>query len=234
MEGNLKVKNILFIIPHPDDEIVGACIIIKRLLHEGKKVHFFFITNGVLSKNSMWFWQKKKFQKIHMTRKNEMYMSMEKLKVNSYSWQDVPTRTLKEIIYETHIKIKKLISLKKIDAIFCPAYEGGHQDHDVANFICSKFSNVCDIYEFPEYNFYKMKINCNTFIENENNQNILKLTNEEKIFKKNCLQVYNSEKNNLNYIKIHKESFRPIKKYDYSKPPHSGVLFYKRFNRSNS
>ncbi len=229
MEGSFKVKNILFIIPHPDDEIVGACIIIRRFLLEGKKIHFFFITNGVLSKDNLWFWQKKQYKRNYMTRRNEMYLSMKELGVTNFSYQDVPTRTLKEIISETHSKIKQIISLKKIDTIFCPAYEGGHQDHDVANYICSKFSDICDIYEFPEYNFYKMKINCNTFIDDDKNQNILELTDEEKKFKSNCLKVYRSEKKNLNYITIHKESFRPIKKYDYSKPPHAGVLFYRRY-----
>ena len=35
------MNNILFIIPHPDDEIVGASIIINRLLKK-KKIYFFF------------------------------------------------------------------------------------------------------------------------------------------------------------------------------------------------
>ena len=34
------MNNILFIVPHPDDEIVGASIIINRLLK--KKIYFFF------------------------------------------------------------------------------------------------------------------------------------------------------------------------------------------------
>ena len=34
------MNNILFIVPHPDDEIVGASIIINRLLK--KKNYFFF------------------------------------------------------------------------------------------------------------------------------------------------------------------------------------------------
>ena len=35
------MNNILFIIPHPDDEIVGASIIINRLLKK-KNLFFFF------------------------------------------------------------------------------------------------------------------------------------------------------------------------------------------------
>ena len=37
------MKKILFLIPHPDDEIVGACKIIKKLLDKKKKFLFFFL-----------------------------------------------------------------------------------------------------------------------------------------------------------------------------------------------
>ena len=40
----LGMKNILFIAPHPDDEIVGAAFIIKNF--KKKNVIIFFPTNG--------------------------------------------------------------------------------------------------------------------------------------------------------------------------------------------
>ncbi len=230
MERNSKMKKILFIVPHPDDELVGSCCLIRRYLKDGKKIYLFFITNGVLSHETLWFWQRSHIKKMIDLRKREMNLSIKKLGIKEFFFQNIPTRTLKDKIFETYKKINKIIVSKKIDSIFCPAYEGGHQDHDVSNFICSKLSNICDVYEFPEYNYFKQKINCNTFFENNKNEIVIKLTEEEKLFKKKCLDIYKSEKNNLNYIKINSESFRPIKEYDYSNPPHSGVVFYRRFS----
>ena len=49
--GNLlykAMKNVLFVIPHPDDEIVGSCILIKNFLRK-QKVILVFLTNGVIS-----------------------------------------------------------------------------------------------------------------------------------------------------------------------------------------
>ena len=224
------MNNLLFIIPHPDDEIVGSCSIIRRHKRDGKKIFLFFITNGVLSKDHVWFWKKDQIEKMIKIIKKELKLSLKMLGLEDYFFQNIHTRTLKEKISETYNKIKKIIQLKKIDTIFCPAYEGGHQDHDVSNFICSKLSNLCDIYEFPEYNYLKKKINCNTFITKKKNEKTLKLSEEEKLFKKKCLQIYQSEKKNLNYIKINSESYRPIQQYDYSKPPHPGVLFYRRYS----
>ena len=82
-------------------------------------------------------------------------MNLGGLEIHDYSFQNIPTRTLKEFITDTFNKIKKIVDSKDIDTIFCPAYEGGHQDHDVSNFICSKFLNECKIFEFAEYNFFQ-------------------------------------------------------------------------------
>ena len=46
------IKNILFIIPHPDDEIVGASKIIRKFIKQKKNIIIFF-NNGIISKNSM-------------------------------------------------------------------------------------------------------------------------------------------------------------------------------------
>ena len=55
------MKNILFVAAHPDDELVGATFIIKNLLKK-KNIIIFFLTNGVISKEEMWFWNKNKYK----------------------------------------------------------------------------------------------------------------------------------------------------------------------------
>ncbi len=229
MDKDFKLKNLLFIIPHPDDEIVGTCAIIKRFIKQNKNIYLFFLTNGVVPQSSLMFWQKKQHSYMKKIRIFEMKSCIKELGVKGYFYQDIPTRTLKNRIYETFLKIKKIIKSKNIDALFCPAYEGGHQDHDVSNFICSKLKRFCKIFEFSEYNFFDNKINCNLFFDKKVKPKIYFLTNEEKKFKKKCLKIYNSEKNNLNYINVEKESFRPLQRYNYCNPPHSGILFYRRF-----
>ncbi len=44
------MKNILFIAPHPDDELVGATFIIKKILL--KKILLFFFQKMVFSKKT--------------------------------------------------------------------------------------------------------------------------------------------------------------------------------------
>jgi LmbE family N-acetylglucosaminyl deacetylase len=224
------MKKILFVIPHPDDEIVGACILIRKLLREKKKISMVFLTNGVISPNQNWFWKKNKYQDFVKIRKDEMLHSLELLNIKEYYYQNIPTRTLRYKISESHKLICKIIKKNKIDTIFCPAYEGGHQDHDIANFICSRLKGLCNLYEFAEYNFFQRKINSNTFFDSNNNEETILLNHSQQKFKNKCLRIYESEKKNLDYINVDKESFRPMLNHNYSKPPHHGTLFYRRYS----
>ena len=230
--GNLLykiMKNVLFVIPHPDDEIVGSCILIKNFLRK-QKVTLVFLTNGVISPNTNWFWKRKNYKKDVSIRYQEMLKSLANLGVNDFFLQDIPTRHLKSNIDKSYFFLKQIILDKNIDTVFCPAYEGGHQDHDVANFIVSKLKPYCKIFEFPEYNFHGRVINTNTFFEINGSEIVLDLDNEQKLFKTKCMNIYKSEKKNLKYINLKQECFRPLVNYDYSSPPHNGVLFYRRYS----
>ena len=61
---------------------------------------------------------------------------------------------MQENINETIKKISEIIKTYKITTLLAPAYEGGHQDHDVANFIASRFRNCINVLEFSEYNYF--------------------------------------------------------------------------------
>ena len=230
--GNLlykAMKNVLFVIPHPDDEIVGSCILIKNFLRK-QKVILVFLTNGVISPNTNWFWKRKNYKKDVSIRYQEMLKSLSNLGVNDFFLQDIPTRHLKTNIDKSYFLLKQIILDKNIDTIFCPAYEGGHQDHDVANFIAFKLKPYCEVFEFPEYNFHGQVINTNTFFKINGSEIVLDLDSEQRLFKTKSMNVYKSEKKNLKYINLKQECFRPLVNYDYSSPPHNGILFYKRYS----
>ena len=95
------MKKFLFVVPHPDDEIVGSCIILRRIINQGNEVHVFFLTNGIISKDSMWFWEKKKYQQKILLRKKEACKSMKILGIKNFYFQNIPTRTLKTKIEKT-------------------------------------------------------------------------------------------------------------------------------------
>jgi hypothetical protein len=113
--------------------------------------------------------------------------------------------------------------------LWAPAYEGGHQDHDVTNFIASLFKMRMAVWEFSEYNFFDAQVRRNAFPEPKGTEQTLTLDDFEKSFKHRMLAVYSSERRNLSYVGLEQECFRPIAKYDYTRSPHEGRLFYQRF-----
>ena len=110
-----------------------------------------------------------------------MKSSISHLGFKKFFLQNIPTRSLKLNIEKTYNKILKIGKSHKIDTIFCPAYEGGHQDHDVANFICSRLAEGISVYMNLLNIIFQKKINSNKFIKPAKKDIIIKLTNEEKL-----------------------------------------------------
>lgn len=224
------MQNILILAAHPDDEIVGLSVFIKKKNKLGCNIFILFLTNGLISKDSRWFWDKGLHDKYLKERMSELLKSMKYHSIKKFQVQDIPSRTIKENINQSYKKVLITIKENNIDTIFTPAYEGGHQDHDVINYISSNFLEKYNVYEYAEYNFHGKKIRSNTFFDLIGNEILIKLNSEEKLFKKRAMKIYDSEKKNLSYIKLNQESYRPLRNYDYSLPPHKGVLFYRRFS----
>lgn len=220
----------LILAPHPDDEVVGTCILIKRGVQFGHEFYIFFLTNGCISKNELWYYQKSKHNQRLNRRLNEMKKTTELLKIERYFLQNIPSRTLRNNINETIKKISEIIKTYKITTLLAPAYEGGHQDHDVANFIASRFRNCINVLEFSEYNYFNKTKRSNKFIEEFGNEKKILLNENEIKFKKMALNIYQSEKKNLTYIKVKEECYRNLVAYNYNIKPHEGKLFYQRFN----
>ena len=100
------MKNILLVVPHPDDEIVGLFTIIKRILRKEK--YIFFLTNGVIDKKSLWFWERKTHEEKIKIRISEMKKSLNTLGIKKYFLQNISTRMLKENIEITFEKISEI------------------------------------------------------------------------------------------------------------------------------
>ena len=117
----------------------------------------------------------------------------------------------------------------RADTLWAPGYEGGHPDHDLASFIASLLREDLAVWEYSEYNFCGGRVRSNDFFSRTGEELELKLSEEERRHKKMLLDMYVSERGNLSYLRTEREVFRPLASYDYSRPPHAGTLFYRRF-----
>lgn len=222
-------QRILVLAPHPDDEVVGCCAAIGRARRAGSRVAVFFLTDGVPPADALWPWQRNGRGAWAARRREESERAAERLGIAVAGWQDIPGRRLKSHIAATRARLRGLIASERTDCLWAPAYEGGHQDHDVANFIASTVVREIPVWEFSEYNFRGGRVRSQEFPAARGDERALTLDPAEQAEKTRLLALYRSERRNLGYVRVEREIFRPLAAYDYAKPPHSGRPFYGRF-----
>jgi LmbE family N-acetylglucosaminyl deacetylase len=222
-------ERILLLVPHPDDEIVGCCAAIGRARAAGSGVYAVYLTNGVPAREVLWPWDRASHDERVARRWREAEQAASHLGIVEAARQDIPTRMLKSHLRQAAALVGRLLDRLRPHVLWAPAYEGGHQDHDVASFLASLMGERTPVWEFSEYNYAGGTVQANEFIATAGTEQILTLTPQEAAYKHQALSIYASEHGNLRHIATHQEAFRPLTHYDYARPPHEGRLFYQRF-----
>ncbi len=245
-------SRVLVLVPHPDDEIVGFCAAIGRAKAEGAEIFALYLTNGCIGIEERWPWQRKAYKADVDRRRAEAEKAASLLGIKPVGFARRASRSLRFEMDEAAREIKTAVESHKIDQLWIPAYEGGHADHDVLSGLCAALfpeekrrkarlgNEIADafraptghlldsILEFSEYNFAGGVARSQNFPAPNGTETILRLSGEEKAFKKEALALYVSEQKNLGYVETNRETFRPLALYDYSKPPHKGTVWYAR------
>lgn len=221
---------ILLLVPHPDDEVVGCCAAIGRARAAGANVSALYLTNGVPARDALWPWDRKYHAERVARRWREAEAAADVLGLQVLERRNLSSRSLRYHIGDSLRAVRAAIHQSNAQAIWVPAYEGGHADHDVANFIASLLQDQTSVWEFAEYNNAGGRTNSQTFCQPAQLEQTLELSPEEVALKRKALALYASERNNLAHIRTEHERFRPLSDYDYSRPPHEGSLFYARFH----
>lgn len=213
-------NRILILVPHPDDEVVACAAAIRRAKAQGAQLFAYYLTNGCIDRETMWPWQRGSYTKIIARRFHEATEVAHQLGLTIAGVAATPART----VYQDLEAIEKVVRAKikelEIDQLWVPAYEGGNADHDAINALASVFVNDVSVLEFTEYNFAQGKTHAQTFPAPNGKETVLLLTPEEQADKRKLLATYKSEQKNLGYVGTKRECYRPLAKYDYSKPPH--------------
>ncbi|MBI4585019.1 MAG: PIG-L family deacetylase [Planctomycetes bacterium] len=222
-------RRILILIPHPDDEVVGCCAAIGRARAAGAAIYGAYLTTGVPVVEALWPWQRKSHAGRVARRLREAERAAKLLGLEPAFWQDIPTRRLKESMAATWKRLIEFLRYSGANTLWTPAYEGGHQDHDVANYLARKLRDFAEVWEFSEYNYFGGRVRSQEFIFTTGVEWELGLEDAEAERKREALAIYESELSNLRHVCTEHEVFRPLAAYDYGRSPHTGKLFYQRF-----
>ncbi len=232
-------KRILILVPHPDDEVVGAAAAIGRAKSAGAEAFALYLTDGCVPEDSMWPWTRKRRAENVARRRAEAEKAAEMLGIKAVienggdcGWPRRPSRSAIAFLHDIYREIRRAVAKEGIDQIWTPAWEGGHPDHDAINAVAGMVgaTDGISVLEFSEYNFNGGRANSNRFPTQLGTEVEVRLSPEERTAKKLALAVYASEQGNLGNIGLERECFRPLPAHDYSRPPHGGTLWYARFN----
>ena len=226
---NMFKQRLLILVPHPDDEVVGCAALIRRAREAGARIFTVLLTTGVPPKERLWPWDRSGYERRVALRMSEFAKSTAALEIEDAGRLEIPSRTLKDHLETAYELIGGAVDAVQPDMLWAPAFEGGHQDHDVANFLASKFRDRTDVWEFSEYTFWGGRVRSNWFPETSRTTVCIELSEFEQAFKRSLLRTYASERGNLGHIDCDRETVRPMPVHRYDEPPHPSPLFYQRF-----
>jgi hypothetical protein len=216
------MRRILVLAPHPDDEVVGCAVALSRACVAGAAARVLYLTTGVPAREVLWPWARARHDAMVRRRREEAVRAAEKLGIEIAGFEDWPTRMLKDHLGAATARVRA--AARDATEVWVPAWEGAHQDHDVANWIAARLG--MPVQEFAEYSFFGGKVRSNAF---RDGGGVIALSPEEQAWKRALLALYASERGNLRHIGVTQEALRPLPRHDYTRPPHDGTLFYQRF-----
>jgi LmbE family N-acetylglucosaminyl deacetylase len=226
----MEPRRILILAPHPDDEIVACGIAALRARAAGAHVFVLYLTTGVPAPEALWPWQRSGHAMRLSRRRTEARLAAALFGLEPIGSLGHPSRRLRHHLDAAAAEIGRAIMDHAIEALWVPAFEGAHQDHDAANALAAQFCGILPVHEFAAYNFAGGRVRSNRFADRHDGDVIIESTAAEAALKRQALACYESERGNLRHIRAEGESWRPLPDYDYAARPHSGRLFRERFH----
>jgi LmbE family N-acetylglucosaminyl deacetylase len=236
---------ILVLIPHPDDEVVGAALAIRRAVARGSAVFGLDLTHGCPPREALWPWARVTHETRVATRRREAAAAARALSLVRLADDGLAARRLRFALPAAYDRLAAAVATHAIDTLWVPGYEGAHPDHDAANALAFALMRAREragapiaAWEFAEYNNAGQGPRgrrANAFPDLRGGEIAIELEDDnEGRWKSQMLALYRSEAFNLRNVSggpaPFRESFRPLPRHDYARPPHANRLFYERFH----
>ncbi len=133
--------------------------------------------------------------------------------------------------------VAALIDERRPAFIVTHPYEGGHPDHDAAAFAVHTACRILKgserpvIVEFTSYHNHAGHIRVGEFLPNGSCPVWTRVLDEpERRMKRRMIDCYRTQHRVLQQFPVGCERYRAAPAYDFTAPPHPGVLFYEQFD----
>jgi len=227
---------VLVIAAHPDDETVGAGMLLRRLARAGADVSIVHVTDGaprdLRDARAAGF---DGWQAYTRARRDELAAALAAGGLHSSHCEclGIPDQQASRELVPLTRRIGSMLSRFQPDAVLTHPYEGGHPDHDATAFAVAVASRFVpsDVFELSSYHFVAGALRTTTFLPACGSPPVtVTLTAEERAVKARMIRCFATQQRVLRQFPIEAEAIRRAPAYDFTQPPHAGRLFYEHFD----
>lgn len=218
----------MLIVSHPDDETIGCGALLQRM----REPVVVFLTDG--APRDPYFWSahgsRESYAELRAEEaRNALYrIGVTELFFLHTAQGTIPDQELYLNLDLAYSAVSELIVQVRPEVLLCSTYEGGHPDHDCCAFLGSMLSSQAriPIWELPLYHRRGTVLEYQKFLRNSGEEVRALCGGDELLLKRAMIAAYRSQYETLKQFTPETEVFRPMVKYDFSRPPHPGKLNY--------
>jgi LmbE family N-acetylglucosaminyl deacetylase len=228
----LKSARSVIVAAHPDDEAIGLGARLRDLRRLASIVH---LTDGAPRDGTdartagCANWR----EYAAMRRKEfETALAASQAQCRRNLCLEFPDQQASFHIAELATTLARLFRELRPKVVYTHSYEGGHPDHDAAAAAVYAARRLCggsfSILEFASYHAGEAGLESERFLEHTVAVDPRPLSAEQRRHKQKIFECYASQRHVLQQFPLTQEPVRSAPEYDFSRPPHAGVLFYEQ------
>ena len=230
---------VAIVVAHPDDEIVSAGALLRRLSLNSRQIHVIHVTDGAplngVDARAHGF---RCVASYRRERRRELSRALTKAEIECAHPVTIgiaDQRAAYSLLPLTQT-IAEYLRSRPVDVVLTHPFEGGHPDHDACAFAVHAAITLLRndlrplIAEFTSYHAGGDGIRTGAFLNNSPSQDaVLALRVSEQLIKRRARDCFVSQAAVLAPFPIAYERFRMAPPYAFACAPHQGRLFYEHF-----
>ena len=227
--------NIVILAAHPDDESIGASVLLTR-----SNATVVYLTDGAPRDTGLW--------PPNMQCSREEYAATRRLEAEravtcagvspeQIVWLGAADQEGTFEVAKNTSALVELLEQRRPDVLVTHPYEGGHPDHDACALLARLAIDLIAEDEKPALvemtSYHAREGSCVTgeFLNSDpSSELIVDLSEGQREVKQKMLDAYASQELVLQYFDTKHERYRKAPRYDFTKPPHNGKLWYECMN----
>jgi N-acetylglucosamine malate deacetylase 2 len=223
-----QAKRVVIVVAHPDDEVIGAGALLPylrdvRIVHttDGSPLDLSDAArNGFASR-----------EEYAAARQQELTCALELAGIprDHMICLGFTDKETMNHLWDLCRRVEEELLRLDPDAVLTQPYEGGHPDHDSTAFAVHRcFGRSGRLFEMTSYHAKDGALETSVFLPRGECAAVRALREEDADRKRRMLACFKSQESVLRDFPVVPEQFRRAPHYDFTQPPHPGMLHYER------